>query len=565
MKILGLSFFYHDSAVCLLVDGKPVAMAEEERFSRVKHDNGFPKQAINFVLESSGIKASQLDWIVYYEKPFLKFERIIKTLFATWPKAPLAFSQSIKNLFINHLWVRQIISSQLNVDSEKILFSKHHLSHAASAFFCSPFNEAAILTIDGVGEWCTASLGAGNNNDIKIFKELHFPHSIGLLYSTFTSFLGFKINEGEYKVMGLAPYGKPEYVDEIKKIIGVYNDGSFALKMKYFLFHRSIKKSFSKKFIKLFNDIEYKESKKQFYADIAASIQKVAEELIINLAKELYRLTKIDRLCLAGGVALNSVANREIVENTSFKEIYIQPAAGDSGAALGAALAVNAIALNQPRNYVLNTAGFGKKYSNEEIKKALIKNSIEYSYFEDDQALANQVAELIKQGKVVGWFNGRFEWGPRALGNRCILADARKAEMKDIINAKIKFREPFRPFAPSVLAEHAEKFFDFSDVLNQWPARFMLYVVPVKEEQKKVVPAIVHVDGTSRPQLVFKEQSPKYWQLINSYYKLTNIPLILNTSFNLKGEPIVNTPQQAIDTFRKSGLDVLVLENYLIV
>ncbi len=591
MKILGLSFFYHDSAAALLIDGLPRAMAEEERFSRKKHDSGFPEKAIDFVLGEAKIKAADLDYVVFYEKPFVKLDRIFKTTFQSFPFAPKVFRESVKSLFLDKLWVRELISRKLEINPDKVLFSEHHLSHAASAFLCSPFKEAAILTVDGIGEWATTALGLGQDNKIKIIKEIHFPHSLGLFYSAFTAFLGFEVNEGEYKVMGMAPYGKLKYVQEARKLIKFFGDGSYALDLDYFLFYKSTEKTYSKKFVELFGPARDPKSKfftretgwpsyfgkkpegeefeklaqeQEKYADIAASCQQVLEEAVVNLAKEAYKLTNKKNLVIAGGVGLNSVANWKILEQTSFEEIFVQPAAGDAGGALGAALAVYHLALNNPRKFVMNNALWGKEYSNEEIKKFIESKNIKAEFIDNDDRLLNEVVKCLTEGKVIGWFDGRFEWGPRALGSRSIIADPRREEMKDIVNTKIKFREPYRPFAPSVLAERAEDFFEMPGAQKHYPARFMLYVVKVRENKKKAVPAITHVDGTARPQLVFKSESPRYWNLINKFFQRTGVPLVLNTSFNLKGEPIVNTPEDAFSTFSRSNIDILVLKNFII-
>ncbi|TSC89023.1 MAG: carbamoyltransferase [Parcubacteria group bacterium Gr01-1014_2] len=565
MRILGLSFFYHDAAACLLIDGVPVAMAEEERFSRKKHDSGFPSLATDFVLKKANLKASDVDWVVFYEKPFIKFERIIKTALKTFPLAPGVFRESIKHLFLDKLWIRYLIASELCVSPQKVLFSNHHLSHAASAFFCSPYDEAAILTVDGVGEWATTALSIGEGNKIRILKEVHFPHSLGLLYSVFTAFLGFEVNEGEYKVMGMAPYGIPRYVDKVKKLITLTDDSSFRLNLDYFKFQRSLSETFSNKFVELFGEPRNKNSQLQeFYADIAASIQAVLEEHLVALANHLYKLTGIDTLCLAGGVALNSVANWKIRQKTPFRQIYIQPASGDSGGALGAALALYHIAFNKKRGFVMGHAYWGAEYSNEEIEKSFQERKLSYKFVSGEDELIDIVSDNITKGKVIGWFQGPFEWGPRALGNRSILADPRRAEMKDIVNTKIKFREPYRPFAPSVLAEHAGGFFEIPDLKSHYPARFMLYVVPVKKDKQGIVPAITHVDGSARPQLVFRETSPRYWKLIDRFRQKTSVPMLLNTSFNLRGEPIVNTPENAINTFLKSEMDMLVLEDFIV-
>lgn len=593
MKILGLSFFYHDSAAALLIDGVPVAMAQEERFSRKKNDSKFPSLAIDFVLNEAGINRSDIDYVVFYEKPFLKFDRIIKTLLATFPSHPKVFVETLKHLFLNKLWIRSLIAQELKISAQKILFSEHHLSHAAASFLCSPYGEAAIITVDGVGEWAVTTIGWGKANKIKILKEIHFPHSLGLLYSAFTAFLGFEVNEGEYKVMGMAPYGKPKYLDKIKQMIKIFSDGSCELDLSYFSFHRSLEKSYSRKFENLFGKPRNPKSKfftretgwpsyfgpkpegevykklaeeQEYYADIAASIQAITEQILIGLAQEAYRLTGLKNLCIGGGVGLNSVANWKILENTPFEGIFVQPAAGDAGAALGAALAIHNLALENERKFIMNHAYYGKSYNNEEIKRFLDENNLaELSEFieSEDDLLEQVVNELIK-GKVIGWFDGKFEWGPRALGSRSILADPRREEMKDIVNTKIKFREPYRPFAPSVLAEKAEEFFEMPQSQRHYPARYMLYVVPVKKDKQKIIPAITHVDGTARPQLVYQEQSPRYWKLINKFYQKTGVPLILNTSFNLKGEPIINSPQDAFLTFSKSEMDILVLGNYFV-
>ncbi|MEM1578025.1 MAG: carbamoyltransferase [Candidatus Pacearchaeota archaeon] len=589
MKILGLSFFYHDAAAALLEDGIPIALAEEERFSRKKHDFNYPENAINFVLEAGKIKPQDLDYVVFYEKPFIKFERIIKTLLATWPSSAFAFTDSFKSWMVDKLWIRELIARKLKINPKKILFCEHHLSHAASTFFCSPFEKSAILTIDGIGEWATTTIGIGEGNKLKILKEIHFPHSVGLLYSTFTAFLGFEINEGEYKVMGMAPYGKPIFLDKVKKLVKLYDDGSFELNLDYFDFHRSNSRSYSKEFLKLFGKPRAPDSKfftresgwltyfgkkpdnweelakeQEYYAHIAASIQKLTEEIIINLAQAAYKETGIDKLSYAGGVALNSVANYKILKETPFKEIFIQPAASDAGGALGAALYLYYALLNNQRKFVLEHAFYGKSYSESEIEDFLKKKNIKYKKFSDEEALLDYTVDKLLKQKVIGWFQGRFEWGPRALGNRSILADPRNEKMKDIVNIKIKFREPYRPFAPSVLVEKADKFFELPEPEKQYPARFMLYVVNVKEEKRHIVPAITHVDGTARPQTVFKETNQRYWKLIKKFEESCGIPLLLNTSFNLKGEPIVNSPSDAFNTFIKSGLDVLVLENVCI-
>jgi carbamoyltransferase len=587
--ILGVSCFYHDAAAALLHDGSLTAAAEEERFSRVKHDYGFPRNAIQFCLDQAGIEGRDLDYVVFFEKPFRKFDRILMTALQTYPQSWKVFRESMISWMADKLWIGATLQSELGVSKEKVLFCEHHLSHAASAYLCSPFDEAAILTVDGVGEWVTASYGVGRGNDIRLLKQIEFPHSIGLLYSAFTAFLGFEINEGEYKVMGMAPYGVPRYVDKVWKLVHQNTDGSFSLDMDYFCFHYSTDQTYNQKFVRLFGEPRpsnlqfftaetgfpkyfgappgnYGELCKlnQHYADVAASIQQVTEELLLGMANNLYRETGIKRLCIAGGVGLNSVANARILKETPFEQLFVQPAAGDGGGALGAALWAYNCLFGKPRNFTMQHAYWGRSDSDAEISDFLRQNEIPFRCFENDDELLDGVVERLIQGKVVGWSQGRFEWGPRALGNRSILADPRNPDMKDIVNAKIKFREPYRPFAPSVLSECAEKYFDLPQAKCHHPARYMLYVVPVRESQRNTLPAITHVDGTGRLQTVFRDQSPRYYRLIERFGQATGIPVLLNTSFNLKGEPIVNTPANAFDTFSKSEMDSLVLENFLV-
>ncbi len=589
MDILGISCYYHDAAAALLRDGQLIAAAEEERFSRIKHDYGFPKNAINFCLETAGIRGADVDYVVFFEKPFRKFDRILMTVLQTCPQSWKVFRESMITWMIDKLWVGGTIENELGIPKEKVLFCEHHLSHAASAFLCSPFEEAAILTVDGVGEWITGTWGTGRGGEIRLNKQMEFPHSLGLLYSAFTAFLGFEVNEGEYKVMGMAPYGQPRYVDKVWKLVQANADGSFALDMDYFCFHHSTDRTFSHKFVELFGEprppkmqffteasgfpkyfgeppANFKEicQRNQYYGDIAASIQRVTEELLLRMARRVHEETGMKRLCVAGGVGLNSVANSRILRETPFEELYVQPAAGDGGGALGAALWAYNSLLGKPRNFRMDHAYWGRAYSSGEIQAFLRENNIPYRQIENDGELLDTVVERLVQGKVIGWSQGRFEWGPRALGNRSILADPGNPEMKDIVNAKIKFREPYRPFAPSVLAEQAECYFDLPDAARHYPARYMLYVVPVKESKQSVLPAITHVDGTGRLQTVFREQSPRYYELIRRFGQASGVPVLLNTSFNLKGEPIVNTPANAFNTFSKSEMDCLVLENFLV-
>ena len=588
--ILGISCFYHDAAAALIENGRVIAAAQEERFSRRKHDPSFPRRAIDFCLAKAGIQPQDLDYVIFYEKPFPKFERLMRTFIATFPRSWMAFREAMMAWLGEKLWIKGLINHTLGVNSERILFCEHHLSHAASALFCSPFEEAAILTIDGVGEWTTTALGSGRadwngrgTNEIILEKEIRFPHSLGLLYSVFTAFLGFEVNEGEYKVMGMAPYGEPRYVDPVHKLIDINRDGSFCLDMSYFSYHYHHEKAFNKRFEALFGQPRHPKARfvtkktslyddptppspeelryNQYYADVAASIQKVTEEVLLKMAQHLYEKTRLKKLCVAGGVGLNSVANFRILRETPFEELYIHPAAGDAGGAIGAALYAYHVLLGKPRTCVMDHAYWGEAYAEQVIKETLEDNGVRAAWL-DDARLTDRIVEALTRGKVVGWYQGRFEWGPRALGNRSILADPRSERMKDIVNIKIKFREPFRPFAPSVLVEKTEDFFDIPDVGRQYPARFMLYVVPVKKPD--VIPAVTHVDGSGRLQTVHRELNPRYYRLIEKFDEATGVPLVLNTSFNLKGEPIVATPQDALNTFHTSEMDLLVLENFLV-
>jgi carbamoyltransferase len=588
MNILGISCFFHDSAAALLKDGVLVAAAEEERFTRKKHDYGFPTHAIDYVLTAGGIRREDIDYVAFFEKPFLKFERILMTSLATFPRGASLFREAMVTWLLDKLWVSALITERVGVTREQILFSEHHLSHAASAFFCSPFEDAALLTIDGVGEWATATLGQGKGTEIRLDREIRFPHSIGLLYSTFTAFLGFEVNEGEYKVMGMAPYGTPRYVDRVRKLVTMSPDGSFRLNMDYFSFHRSTKIPYNSRFVELFGqprppddkfftkqsgypsyfgekpaNYAHLEERNQYYADMAASIQVVTEEMVLNLARAARRATGLDRLCLAGGVGLNSVANWKILRETGFKEIYVHPAAGDSGGAVGAALYAYHSLLGKPRSFVMEHAFWGEEHSEAQVRSFLDRENIPYERLDDDRVLDRTVDALV-DGQVVGWFQGRFEWGPRALGHRSIIADPRRSDMKDIVNTKIKFREPYRPFAPSVLNEAVHQYFDAPGVERQYPARFMLLVVDVKPDKYDVIPAVTHVDGTGRLQTVLREHNPRYYDLIRRFGDATGVPVILNTSFNLRGEPIVNTPREAFATFSRSGMDALVLGNCIV-
>ncbi|MCE9594896.1 MAG: carbamoyltransferase [Planctomycetes bacterium] len=570
MNILGLSFYYHDSSAALVKDGVLVAAAEEERFSRVKHDSGFPGLAIDFCLKMGGITIDDVDYIVFYEKPFVKFERMLISAMSTFPRSSAVFRESMQRWISDKLWIKSMMQKRIGVPSSKLLFCDHHMSHAASSFFTSHFKESAILTVDGAGEWSTATMGVGKGNKIEILKELRFPHSLGLLYSAFTAYCGFEINEGEYKLMGMHPYGKPRFVDKIYEIIDVAEDGSLWHDMKYFAYHYSrdttLEDEFGKHFGRPARDPKLGDkSLDPYYCDMAASIQVVTEQILFKMARYLRKETGMKNLCLAGGVALNSVANYKIWHQEHiFDDIYVHPAPGDDGGCVGAAYWAYNHVLNQPRGPALTTPYLGSEYTDAEIESFLKKYDIAYTKIEKNEEFYDFAAKKLVEGAVCGWFRGRFEWGPRALGARSIIADPRKAEMKDKLNATIKFREPFRPFAPSVTVEAANDFFDIPDAARHYPARFMLYVAPVRPEKRSVLPGITHEDGSGRLQTVFPDVSPAYHAMIKRFGELTGVPVVMNTSFNLKGEPIVEDPSHAFNTFSLSGMDYLFMNNYVV-
>ena len=592
MNILGISCFYHDAAAALLRDGDLIAAGEEERFSRKKHDYNFPELAIDFCLEKASLKPGDLDYVVFHEKPLVKFERILMTVLGAYPQTSRVFREAMVAWFNEKLWIKGRILKKLGVPPDRILFSEHHVSHAASALFCSQFEEAAIMTVDGVGEWTTTTLGRGradwkdgSENRIELFEEIHFPNSLGLLYSAFTAFLGFEVNEGEYKVMGMAPYGAPRYLEKVYKLVHVNDDGSFRLNMDYFAFHKSTEHSFNSRFVDLFGtprrpdadfytltthprrDHPHWSNKiaetNQGYADIAASIQRALEEILLKMAHHLHERTGLKKLCVAGGVMLNSVANGRILSETAFDDMFIQPAAGDAGAALGAALWVHHVLLKRPRKFVLNHCYWGEDFSETAIADFLRTNQIPHEQFDNEERMLDQVVNRMVEGKVFGWFKGRFEWGPRALGNRSILADPRRAEMKGIVNEKIKFREPFRPFAPVILDERTREYFELPESKNHHAARFMQFVAPIRPEKQSLIPAVNH-EGTGRLQTIQREVNPSYYRLVEKFGEATGVPVLLNTSYNLRGEPMVSTPANAYRTFTNSGLDLLVMENFLI-
>ncbi|MBI3559187.1 hypothetical protein HY085_02220 [Candidatus Gottesmanbacteria bacterium] len=588
MYLLGISCYYHESAACLIKNGLVMAASAEERFSRKKHDSDFPKLAVDFCLRQAKATVNDISYVIFYEKPFWKFQRILLSTLVSYPWAFKLFARAMITWFLDKLWVKSLLASALNINPAKILFVPHHLSHAASAFYPSGFENCAILTLDGVGEWTTTTYGIGQGNEIKILGEIKFPHSLGLLYSVFTAFLGFEVNDGEYKVMGMAPYGKPLYLNKVRKLVNVYPDGSYLLKMKYFAYHRTADKSFSQEFVTLFGkprphnlyfftkrsgypsyfgkkseDYEELCQQNQKYADIAASIQAFTEEVILRTASFVHRKTKMDSLCIAGGVGLNSVANGILFRRGPFKRIFVQPASGDDGGSLGAALYVYHGILNKKRRFVQDHCFFGESFSEKNIEEFLKERKIIFQKMSEDR-LTTFLATEIAKGKVVGFYHGRAEWGPRALGARSIIADPRKEEMKEIVNTKIKFREPYRPFAPVVLAEKADQYFELGKREHQYLTNFMLGVFPVKQAKKKVIPAVTHVDGSGRLQIISAKQNHRYFDIIKKFGDQTGVYILMNTSFNLKGEPIVNSPQDAFNTFSKSGLDILALEHYVV-
>ena len=557
MNILGISCFYHDSAACLIQDGHVIAAASEERFTRKKHDEGFPHKAVEYCLKAGRIEAKDLDYVGFYDKPVLKFERLISTYLSTFPRGFFSYSKAMPVWLKEKLWIPSMIRKELNYKG-KILFTEHHMSHAASAFLVSPFKEAAILTVDGVGEWATASYGVGKDRQIDLFKEIRFPHSLGLLYSAFTYYLGFKVNSAEYKVMGLAPYGEPKYVDQVKQLIDIKDDGSFVMDMSYFSYHYGLR-MVNGKFSKLFGGPPREGESKldQRHKDIAASVQKVTEEVMLKMAGYLHRETGMENLCLAGGVALNCVANGRVLREGPFKDIFIQPAAGDAGGALGVAAYIYHSVLDNPRIETMEHAYLGPEYSEVEIQ-AMLKDYAAPAKKLDRNDLVREVAELIDGQTVIGWFQGRMEFGPRALGSRSIIADARNPKNKDVVNLKIKFRESFRPFAPTVLEERISEYFEIDR-----PSPYMLLVAPVREG-KRVIPSVTHVDHSARIQSINRSQNSLYYDLIKEFDRRTGVPVIINTSFNVRGEPIVCTPEDAYRCFMRTHMDYLVLGPYLL-
>ena len=589
-SVLGISAFYHDSAAAIIVEGKIIAAAQEERFTRKKHDASYPKHAINYVLKEAGLKLSEVDHVVFYEKPFLKFERLLETYIGFSPSGFKSFSTSMPLWLSEKLFQKKMLYDALKEqdnnfnDIKKINFSEHHLSHAASAFFSSPYDEAIILTLDGVGEWATTTVSLGKNNKISILKEIHFPHSLGLLYSAFTYFLGFKVNSGEYKVMGLAPYGEPKFKDIIlEKLIDVKEDGSFRLSMDYFNYATGLTMTNSK-FAKLFNmnRREPENNLSQIHMDMAASIQAATEEIVLKITRFLSKEYKLENLCMAGGVALNCVANGKILKEGLFKNIWIQPASGDAGGALGAAQAFYYQQLDNKRQILktdsMNGSYLGPQFTDDQVENELKSCGANYKKLTQDQII-NDTAKALSEEKAVGWFQGRMEFGPRSLGNRSIIADPRSENMQKNLNLKVKYRESFRPFAPAVLFEKVSEWFEINS-----ESPYMLLVADVKKskqlemtnEQKNLfgidklnvkrssIPSVTHVDYSARIQTVHKETNPTFYKLIEEFERITKYPILVNTSFNVRGEPIVCTATDAFNCFMGTDLDVLVCNNFIL-
>ena len=558
--ILGISCFYHDSAAALLCDGKLIAAASEERFTRLKHDPDFPIHAINFCLGVGGITMDEVDHLGFYDKPMLKLERILLSHLQGFPDSKEQFITAIPSWMKEKLPVRKVIARELGWKRRPVWFAEHHVSHGASSYFASPFDEAAILTVDGVGEWATATQGYGQGNSMELFHEIRFPHSLGLLYSTFTGYLGFKVNSGEYKVMGLAPYGEPTYVEQVRQLVDVAADGSFRLDMSYFDFDFGMRMA-NERFFELFGQPprESESPIETFHKDIARSLQEVLNEVMVLQAKELHRRTGSKNLCLAGGVALNCVANGHILRETEFENVFTQPAAGDAGGALGVALWIHCMVLGNERCWTMDSAAWGPAFDADQIQGVLEHFGARFSRIDDEGELCEVAAAHIADSKVVGWFQGRMEFGPRALGNRSILGDPRVVDMRDRINLKIKFREGFRPFAPSVLEEKADEWFD----LRGHTSPFMQLVADVLPE-KRQVPAITHVDGSARIQTVSREHCPLYHRLLRTFEAQTGCPLVINTSFNVRGEPVVCTPEDAFKCFIRTHMDVLVVGPFVL-
>jgi carbamoyltransferase len=568
MKILGISAHYHDSAAALVVDGLPVAAVQEERLSRRKNDAAFPLAAIEWCLESAGLEPEELDAVVFYERPMLKFDRILTTALRAWPHGREAFVHAMKNSLGEKVWVRGLIQAHLGVPRKKILFTEHHQSHAAAAFLTAPTDEAAILTTDGVGEWATLTVGRGRRapdgpTSIELLREVRWPHSLGMLYSTFTAFLGFQVNEGEYKVMGLASYGQPRFAEAVRKVIRRTADGAFAMDLSFFEYHTTVARSFSQRFVETFgppraswDPIDLATEDGQRYADIAASVQLVLEEILVDLTAALHRETGLADLCLGGGVALNGVANARILKESGFERLFVPPAPGDAGCALGAALYADRVHFGNPDRPFPDHPFWGPDLEPGALARIAREDGLPVEELADAELIA-RTAEDLAAGRIVGWMDGRSELGPRALGARSILAAPHSAETRDRLNRDVKYREEFRPFAPVVPAELADAYFELPPGGVRL-SRFMSGVFPVKPQWRQALAAVTHVDGTARLQALPREMAPRLHDLLMAYGKLSGVPVLLNTSFNLAGEPIVNRVVEGYTTFRRCGIDVLV-------
>ncbi len=557
MNILGISCYYHDSAACLIKDGQLIAAAQEERFNREKNSQAFPGNAIHYCLQQGDISIYDVDYVGFHEKPFLKFSRVVKEHVRSYPFSFRNFISTMPSWLDEQLIIPLVLKKKIGFNGT-VLFVKHHLSHGASSFLVSPFDEAAIISADGIGEWATMVYGYGKANKVKIMKELHYPHSLGLLYSAVTTYLGFRSLRGEGKVMGLAGYGRPSYLDTFKKIVAVKPDGSFRLDRRYFGFNKG-SRLYSRKFIRLFGRERRPEDEiTERHCDIAATLQHFIEQTLVKVANNVYKDVKMKKLCLAGGVFLNCLANHKILEETPFEEVFIQPAAGDSGGALGAASYIYHVLLGNKRNYKMSHSYYGPEYSYNQIKRAVLNNNLSLRELNSSD-LTHYVAKRISEDAIVGWFQGRMEFGPRALGNRSVLANPCNPRIKDILNEKVKHREPFRPYAPAVLEERMHEFFKLKNT-----SPFMLLAAEVKREKKNLIPGVTHVDGTARVQSVNKKQNFLFWELIKSFEDITGIPMVLNTSFNLHGEPIVCSLHDAIECFKKTHMDLLVMGNFVV-
>ncbi|MBN2545353.1 MAG: carbamoyltransferase [Spirochaetes bacterium] len=568
MYIMGISCFYHDSSACIIKDGQIIAAVEQERFSRKKHDNTFPYEAVQYCLKEAGITINEVDQIAFYEKPLLKFERVLFQHFESFPKSYFTFIQALPSWINEKTRIPRLVRKKLKYKGD-IAFIQHHMAHAGSCFLISPYDKAAVLTIDGVGEWTTTSYGYAEGNEITLYKHIEFPHSIGLLYSTITAYLGFSVNNSEYKVMGLSAFGNMDrktnqYYHKLLKTIEIKDDGSFFMDMSYFVYHYKGRMP-SKKLCDLLGGPVLKRNSemKERHKDIAAAVQLVTEDILTKILNFLYKETKCENVVIAGGVALNSVYNGKILRNSPFKRVWIQPNASDGGTSLGAVYYLYNTVFKNKRNFVFDSAYLGPQYSDEEIKKMLDDKKIKYTYIKEDKEFIKTIAKLIYDNNIVGWFYGRMEWGPRALGARSILSNACNRDMQAILNLKVKHREKFRPFAPVVCDDDASTYFECDEPIPE-ATEYMLMVYPIRKKYHEVIPAVTHVDGSGRLQVIKREKNPRYYDLIKEFGRLSKVPILINTSFNIRGEPIVCTPYEAYRCMMGTGIDYLTLNNFII-